>query len=187
VETAAAREDLPVAVDRPQPFGRDRNPPGTTLHPEAVFIDERPPRGWEQCAGFVNTAQDDVTPDFFGGCNGARRLRVRVYDSSGRIEDDVFVSGVELVDEWPTGYLGSGGTVVKNTFWGTLDGGAQSVFFTARNGRDACMQVVAPNGMTLGSGHAEKAIIAPGGTGYDEYRLSCGRENLPDRRIALFR
>ena len=84
-------------------------------------------------------------------------------------------------------YLGTRGTIVKNTHWGTLDGGARSLLFSGVDGRDACGQQSAREGLTLGSGHAQKAIIAPGGTGYDEYRVSCGKQSLPDRRIAIYR
>ena len=40
---------------------------------------------------------------------------------------------------------------------------------------------------TLGSGHAQKTIIAGGATGNDAYRVSCGQQALPERRIALYR
>jgi len=73
------------------------------------------------------------------------------------------------------------------THWGGLDGGAPSVFYTSTDGTDACAQVAGPDGTTLGSGHAETAIIVAGATGYDEYRLSCGKPPLPDRKIALYR
>jgi len=48
------------------------------------------------------------------------------------------------------------------THWGGLDGGAPSVFHTSTDGTDACAKIAAPDGTTLGSGHAETAIIVAG-------------------------
>ncbi len=70
----------------------------------------------------------------------------------------------------------------------TNDGGARSAFFVRTDGTDACGQPVTMRpSTTLGSGHAQTAIIAGGATGYDEYRVSCGQQALPERRIALYR
>jgi hypothetical protein len=178
-----ASGDDRIAVAR---ASRDPNPPGSTLHPEAVFVDPNPPDEWDQCAGFVNTSLDDVSSGFFDNCIGASRLRVRVFARDGELEEDVFVT--DIAPEWSGhNYLGYGGTIVAHRFWGTLEGGASSLLFVGAGGKDACMKPVAPEGWTLGSGHGEKAIIAPGAKGYGEYRLSCGREDLPDRRIAIYR
>jgi hypothetical protein len=185
---SAKTADLPIAAPEARALDGDPNPRGATLNPEAVFRDPEPPDEWEQCAGFVNTSQDDIANTFFDNCIGATRLRVRVFSGRGELEEDVFVTNIVPGDGWPRfGYLGSAGTIVKNKFWGTLDGGAASVLFTDLGGRDACGQNVAPDGPTLGSGHAEKAIIAPGNKGYDEYRVSCGKQSLPNRRIAIYR
>lgn len=166
----------------------DRNPRGTTLTPKSVFVYRTPPNGWKQCAGFANTAEDDVTADFLDNCLGADRLRIRVYGPDGAIEEDVFVVDIEPAKVWPSGnYLGGRSTIVKKSSWGGLDGNPQSALFTQTNGTDACGQRVAPGGTTFGSGHAEKAIIAGGAKGYDEYRVSCDREALPERKIALYR
>jgi hypothetical protein len=167
----------------------DRNPRGTTLTARSVFVDPHPPKGWKQCAGFVNTAEDDVTGDFLDNCLGSERLRVRVYGPEGELEEDVTVLGIEPREAWPRGsYLGQGGTYGKKTLWGGLDGGAQSAFFVQTNGTDACgQQVTDKPSTTFGSGHAQRAIIAGGATGYDEYRVSCGKQALPERKIALYR
>ena len=70
----------------------------------------------------------------------------------------------------------------------TNDFGARSPFFLRTDGTDACGQPVTMKPSTkLGSGHAQKAIIAGGATGYHEYRVSCGQQALPERRIALYR
>ena len=185
VQVAPVRPVTPV-VDLPVARAQDPNPPGVTLNVEAVFRDPNPPAEWEQCAGFVNTADDDVSTDFFANCFGADRLRVRVYGPRDQIEEDVFVTEIRE-REWKHDYLGLKGTTVKSTFWGGLDGGARSLLFSGTDGRDACMQQAARGGLTLGSGHAQKAIIAPGAKGYDEYRVSCGKQNLPDRKIAIYR
>ena len=74
------------------------------------------------------------------------------------------------------------------TRWGGIDGGALSAFWVQTNGTDARGQPITEKpSTTLGSGHAQKAIIAGGATGYDEHRVSCGKQPLPERRIALYR
>jgi hypothetical protein len=165
------------------------NPPGTTLIASSAFVDPAPPRGWSQCAGFLNTEGDDVTDGFLDDCLASDRLRVRVFDPQGELEEDVYVEGIDKRSGWTDfSYLGQGGTTLKRTFWGPLTGGAPSLLFTRTNGLDACMQVVAPpKTVTLGSGHAETAIIAAGAVGFAEYRVSCGKEDLPNRKIALYR
>ncbi|HSO39701.1 MAG TPA: hypothetical protein VLT33_44550, partial [Labilithrix sp.] len=116
------------------------------------------------------------------------RLRVRVFGRDGTLEEDVYVLEIEPGKDWKSGnYLGGRSTLVVQTLWGGLEGGAQSAFFTQTDGTDACGQRVAPSGTTFGSGHGEKAIIAGGATGYDEYRVSCGKQPLPGRKIALYR
>src|SRR5260221_7143201 len=96
--------DLPIASAERMPC--DPNPPGATLNVEAVLFDPTPPSEWEQCAGFVNTSQDDVSSDFFGNCIGSHRLRVRVYGARGQIEEDVFVTDISE-REWDHNYLGT--------------------------------------------------------------------------------
>lgn len=175
----AQSASLPVARD-PDPRSEDR--------PRAV--DPEPPRGWTRCAAFVNTGRDDVDEHFFDPCFGGDRLRVRVFDEFGRLEEDVAVDGIvpRRGETWPSHeYLGRQGSYLAQTHWGGLNGGAMSALFAGEDGKDACMQKAAPGGPTLGSGHANKAIIAPGATGYDEYRVSCGGPPLPDRTIVLYR
>jgi hypothetical protein len=172
-----------VATDRADP-----NPPGTTLRRESVFVDPSPPAEWTQCAGFVNTAADDVTAQFLDNCLHTARMRVRVFTSDGEIEEDLFLTDLRPVEAWPNfQYLNGSSTVLRKTYWGGTNGGAASVFFTDDAGRDACMKPVSNGGTTLGSGHAETAIIAGDATGYDEYRISCGGKALPDRKIAVYR
>lgn len=188
-DTGGVTEPLAIAGD-PDSEQTRRAPPdhATTQHSvRRPFFDPEPPMGWRQCAGFINTVHDDVDASFLDACLGGNRLRVRVFDADGRLEDDVFLVGYERLTAWPAGgYLEGESTIVTQTHWGGLDGGAQSVFFTHSEGRDACFQGVAPHGTTLGSGHAERAIIAGDASGYDEYRLSCGKEPLPDRMIAIY-
>ncbi len=171
---------LPVARGEPDPRTDDR----------ARAVDPEPPRGWTRCAAFVNTGRDDVDERFFDPCFGGDRLRVRVFDEYGRLEEDVAVEGIARKPEgsWPSHeYLGEKGSYLAQTHWGGLNGGAKSALFAGEDGKDACMQKAAPSGPTLGSGHANKAIIAPGASGYDEYRVSCGGPPLPDRTIVLYR
>lgn len=60
----------------------DCNPVGLTLHPGAAFVDADPPPGYDQCAGFINTALDDVGNTWENNCipfNGGD-LWLRVFD-----------------------------------------------------------------------------------------------------------
>jgi hypothetical protein len=179
---------LPLAVE-PDETRDDPNVPGTTLIASSAFRDRSPPAGWSQCAGFVNTAGDDVADGFLDRCLEADRLRVRVFGPDGALEEDVYVDGIGKPTTWPSGaYLGEGGTTVKRTLWGTKEGGARSLFFTHAHGMDACGQSVGDSrSTTLGSGHAGTAIIVGGARGFDEYRVSCGGQALPNRKIALYR
>ncbi len=164
----------PVAPEVPIARGSDRG-----------AVDPAPPRGWQRCAGFVNTEADDVDEGFLEACLGDK-LRVRVFDPNGKLEEDVAVEGI-TARSWPRfDYFGRGGHFERQTSWGTADG-ATSALFGTDDGRDACGQQAAPRGATLGSGYASKAIIAPGATGYDEYRVSCGGPGLPNRTIVLYR
>jgi hypothetical protein len=163
---------------------RDTNPPGTTLRLESVFVDPSPPEDWKQCAGFVNTEDDDVTADFLDNCLYADRLRVRVFDAGGALEEDVYVTGMSDLVTWPQNYLGTRSTVIKATHWG-VKGGVPSVL---TSNLSECYAEQWPKGTTLGSGHATTAIISPAADGYDEYRISCGvKQGLPDRKIAVYR
>ncbi len=59
----------------------DCNPPGTTLSPDARFVDPAPPEGWVQCAGFRNTLADDIDWNWENNCFGvAADLRLRGWD-----------------------------------------------------------------------------------------------------------
>ena len=46
----------------------DCNPVGQTLNPAARCVDPNPPPGYTQCAGFINTAQDDVNRFWENNC-----------------------------------------------------------------------------------------------------------------------
>ncbi len=62
----------------------DCNPAGTTLNPAAAFVDADPPAGFVQCAGFRNTASDDVRWDWENNCALQKDgvLFVRVFDDA---------------------------------------------------------------------------------------------------------
>lgn len=181
VESTAAREEPqePTVIE----------PTASETTPRAfAFVDPSPPEGWQQCAGFVNTVRDDIDADFFDDCVGAAQLRVRVWTSDNQLEEDVAVVELPTYGPWPSGnYLRGPSAIDRKTHWGGTDGGAPSVFFTTNDGKDACGRPVADGGPTLGSGHAETAIIAPTATGDAEYRRSCGKESLLHRKIALYR
>ena len=160
----------------------DCNVPGTTLIQGSAFVDKTPPNGWVQCAGFINTAGDDVTATFLNNCLNTTRLRIRVFTGAGALEEDISVPNQTSWNAWPNfNYLGGTVTVTMKTFWGATN------FFTCTDGRDACAQQAAPSGITFGTGNGSVAIVVGGNTAYNEYRVSCGGMNLPDRKIALYR
>ena len=73
----------------------DCNPTGATKVPEAAFVDPSPPEGFVQCAGFVNTTQDDVTVDWEINCLGQERsLWIRYWDTA--TEPWILLGGGEL-------------------------------------------------------------------------------------------
>lgn len=76
----------------------DCNPVGSTLNPAGRFVDPAPPLGAAQCAGFTNTAADDVDWNWENNCipfsNG--ELLLRVYDMAGTV-----IAGARLFDGAP--------------------------------------------------------------------------------------
>ncbi len=63
----------------------DCNPQGQTITPSSAFVDQEPPTGYIQCAGFQNTSDNDVGPHWDGNCIGAlHHLRIRYWDTWGR-------------------------------------------------------------------------------------------------------
>jgi len=62
----------------------DCNPAGTTLNAASAFVDPSPPVGYDQCAGFINTAADDVDPFWENNCIefNTGDLWLRVYDDT---------------------------------------------------------------------------------------------------------
>ena len=70
-------------VDCANESTEDCNPVGETLNPAAAFVDQEPPAGFVQCAGFANTSDNDVAADWEANCLGAlRTLRVRYWDTN---------------------------------------------------------------------------------------------------------
>lgn len=191
---ALARADatLPVAGARcSSGSSTDCNPAGTTLHRGGAFVDPDPPAGWVQCAGFVNTAGDDVNDHFADRCLGATRLRLRVFDRDGRLEEDVYVPAMPRRSAWPDwSYLsgdhtGGGAVVVKSTHWTVRDGLS---FHVTTDGRDSCGAHAAPRGtLVIGTGWCNDLMIAPGNTNDGEYRINNNGPHLPGRKIALYR
>ncbi|MDP1827989.1 MAG: hypothetical protein Q8L48_32240, partial [Archangium sp.] len=158
----------------------DCNVAGTTLG--TPFVDLAPPATWTQCAGFVNTAADDVTANFLDNCLNTTRLRVRVFTSTNTVEEDISVATMTSWAAWPSfAYLGGTPVFTVKTNWGSTS------YFTNTDGRDACLQVAAPSGTVFGTGNGSVAVIAGGNTGYGEYRINCSGMFLPDRKVALYR
>jgi len=161
----------------------DCNVSGTTLIPTSAYIHPSPPAGWRQCAGFINTAGDDVAPNFLDNCLGQSGLRVIVTNlSTGQVEEDVFATGMSALTSWPGfSYLGGSLSAATRTYWGT------TTFFATTDGRDACGHSVSANGgPTFGSGNGSRAIIVGHGTGANEYRVNCGGQSLANRSIVIF-
>jgi MYXO-CTERM domain-containing protein len=65
----------------------DCNPPGATLNPAGRFVDPAPPLGAAQCAGFINTAADDVDWNWENNCipYNTGDLLLRVYAMDGTV------------------------------------------------------------------------------------------------------
>ncbi|HWB76720.1 MAG TPA: hypothetical protein VG755_17260, partial [Nannocystaceae bacterium] len=62
----------------------DCNPAGETLNASAAFVDPSPPMGYDQCAGFINTASNDVTAHWENNCIEFNQgdMWLRVYDDA---------------------------------------------------------------------------------------------------------
>ncbi len=165
----------------------DCNPAGQTLIPSSAFVDANPPAGWTQCAGFVNTAGDDIGNTALDNCLNTTRLRVKVWDSNGVLEEDVYSEDLAQTNAWASwNYLGGTMTKVKSTYWT-----GSTTYFTTTNGTDACAVngcTAAPcNTLTLGTGNGSSAIVAPGNTNALEWRVNCGGAALTGRKVALYK
>jgi hypothetical protein len=154
---------------------------GTTLIASSAFVDPAPPPGWKQCAGFANTTGDDVTDRFLDNCLGADQLRVRVFDPTNALEDDMYQTGLALSSTWTTGVQSGTWTLLMATHW-------TYGYCVNLDGRSSCGTIIAANTQTFHTCKCGDAVIAGGATGADEYRLGdSGGANLPDRHIALYR
>ncbi len=127
------------------------NPSGTTLVSTSEYCDPNPPSGWTQCAGWTNTTGDDVSNSVLDGClNSSNRLRIRVWNSSGVLEEDVYSTNAD-VSYWRSwDYLGGSITKATSTYW---TGG--TTYFTTTGGGSACYgngggQDAPPGTLTLG-------------------------------------
>jgi hypothetical protein len=164
------------------------NPSGTTLISTSEFCDPNPPSGWTQCAGWTNTTGNDVSNSVLDGClNSSNRLRIRAWDSSGVLEEDVYSTNAN-VSQWQSwNYLGGSVTKQTSTYWtGT------TTYFTTTGGGSACYfngggQDAPPGTLTLGTGNGNSIILAPGHTNEFEYRVNCQGSALPGRSIALYK
>ncbi|MBK7826397.1 thrombospondin type 3 repeat-containing protein [Nannocystis sp.] len=86
----------------------DCNPVGQTLNPAARFVDPNPPPGYTQCAGFINTNQDDVNRFWENNCLPFKggQLWLRLYDLNNNI-----IAGAHLFDgvggcPWGASHIG---------------------------------------------------------------------------------
>lgn len=130
----------------------DCNPPGTTLNAAAQFVDPTPPVGWAQCAGFINTAADDVSPEWENNCLPYinDELFIRVYDMSNNI-----IAGARLFDPvgcpWGGSHLGYDTDMQEGAGFlghaGTCDGSNGTTFAWYPAGGGSFCSCSAPDGM----------------------------------------
>lgn len=183
VQACAAPPNHVAVASCVQGSNVDCNPSGSTQRLASRYVDPSPPRGWRQCAGFINTVANDVGAGFLRNCLGASGLRVLVTNQmTGQVEEDVEVTGLAPSNSWPSfGYLGAAVTSHASTNWGSTP------FFITTDGRDACGHLVTQVGLTtFGSGQGNRAMIVGGAAGADEYRLNCNGGDLVDRSIAVY-
>jgi len=182
----SSRTSLGVVI---APDSCDPNPPGTVNIPSSAYCDPNPPAGWTQCAGWINTAADDVSNSILDDClNGSYRLRIRVWNQANSIlEEDVYSTNadVSLWRSWD--YLGGSVTKAVSTHWT-----GSTTYFTTTGGGSACYfnsdcGIDAPCGtMTLGTGNGSSMILAPGWDNDYELRVNCSGPALQDRIIAVY-
>ena len=170
----------------------DPNPPGTLHIPENAFCDPNPPIGWTQCAGWINTDEDDVSNSIFDGClNDQNRLWIRVWDQSTGILEEEIYSVTNDISQWVEwGYL------YENSYTHTLyrlvttNWTGNTNFFTTTDGTSACTMtcgVDAPCGtLTLGTGYGDSLIFAPGWDNEYEIRISCSGAPLNNKIVAFY-
>lgn len=97
----------------------DCNFSSTTKNPSSAFVDQEPPDGFVQCAGFINTVADDVDDAWEGNCLGAvRTLRIRYWDT--RVQPWILLGDATLD---PT----STATFQTQTFDASENGGTEGV------------------------------------------------------------
>jgi hypothetical protein len=110
-----------VVTDEEEMEVSDINPPGTTLIASSAFVDPSPPEGWTQCAGYTNTEGDDVSGEVLDGCLPFDGLRVRLYNESGILVDDLFGSGFTVTTFDSSAYITSGArtTVTRTHYTGS--------------------------------------------------------------------
>ena len=87
----------------------DCNTAGSTLIASSAFVDPTPPAGYTQCAGFINTSDDDVRWDWENNCAGlvdetGGGLFMRVYDDA----TGIILSGARLYAGVPLGFTSTG-------------------------------------------------------------------------------
>ncbi|MFT6143666.1 MAG: UDP-3-O-[3-hydroxymyristoyl] glucosamine N-acyltransferase [Myxococcota bacterium] len=110
-----ANERIPRGTTVEPEVPTDVNSPGTTLIATSAFVDLSPPDGWTQCAGYTNTAGDDVSSEVLNGCLPFTKLRMRLYNASGVLVDDHYGSGLSVTTFNNRAYVTSGRTNIMQT------------------------------------------------------------------------
>lgn len=164
----------------------DINPPGTLLIASSSFVDDSPPAGWTQCMGFVNTAGDDVSATAMNGCLPMTKLRMRIWNPSGTLIDDHFMSSFPTLSAWPVRAYVSGRNLGRSVVLSSLMPGSAS-FYATTNNSDACGQDVGGAPVHLATGNGNNAGIAPGHSNdTEELGRNCNGSGYVGYTVALY-
>ncbi len=160
------------------------NPAGTVLVPSSTYIDPSPPAGWTQCSGYTNTAADDVTGEVLDNCLNTTRLRLRWWNASGVLVEDVYAEDLALWAAWPDfNYLG-GTPLTKVVF--TEWTGTTSYFSDL--GGDACFFDGQSTGVSIGTGNFMVPLVSPADNDpTKELRINCGGDARLGYSVALYK
>ncbi|HMV66560.1 MAG TPA: hypothetical protein PKA64_06895 [Myxococcota bacterium] len=160
------------------------NPSGSVLIPSSDWVDPAPPAGWSQCAGFVNTAADDVTTNVLDNCLNTTRLRMRIWNAAQTLVVDVYTEAQSSWTAWPDfNYLGGPPLiqVVNTEYTGT------TAFFTDQGG-DACAFSGFNNGFSIGNGNGSTINVSPADLDpAKEIRINCNGAGKVDYRVSFYR
>jgi hypothetical protein len=79
----------------------DCNTVGGTLKMNQAFVDTNPPQFWQQCFGFTNSLDDDVSAGSMDNCLLGTKLRMRVFDANKKLVLDIEADNISKWGSWP--------------------------------------------------------------------------------------